>query len=110
MHLNREESSEYLFFVLINNHYVDAFLLVSPAWVDAVDNEEDYSDHLTYGRYSLQILTNGKVNKQGKLQSDSQIFRRKNPHEFLWLRPDDPPLIRRQLLLYDWRMIIFGSV
>lgn len=53
MHLNREESSEYLFFVLINNHYVDAFLLVSPAWVDAVDNEEDYSDHLTYGRYSL---------------------------------------------------------
>ncbi|KAJ8513102.1 hypothetical protein OPV22_003536 [Ensete ventricosum] len=47
----------------------------------AVDTEEDYRDHLTYGRYSLQILMNGKVNRQGNLHSDSTVFKRKNPHE-----------------------------
>ncbi|XP_065046485.1 protein OSB1, mitochondrial-like isoform X1 [Musa acuminata AAA Group] len=40
-------------------------------------------------------------NRQRKLFPGSADFRHKHTHDGLWLRPDDPSWVRRQLQLYD---------
>ncbi|KAJ6847617.1 protein OSB1, mitochondrial-like isoform X1 [Iris pallida] len=47
---------------------------------------------------------NRKEKREGKLNPNYPDFKHKDTKECLWLHPDDPPWVRKQLQLYDSKM------
>ncbi|XP_020276175.1 protein OSB1, mitochondrial-like isoform X2 [Asparagus officinalis] len=68
------------------------------------DNDERYRDRLRLWQVFFANPHEWWDNRQDKRNPGSPDFKHKDTKECLWLNPDDPPWIRKQLQLYDSSM------
>ncbi|XP_008792689.1 protein OSB1, mitochondrial-like [Phoenix dactylifera] len=67
-------------------------------------HEEEYGGRLHLWQVFFANPYEWWDNRQSKPYSGCPDFKHKDTRECLWLRPDDPPWVRRQLELYDSNM------
>lgn len=68
------------------------------------DTEERYRERLKLWQVFFANPQEWWDNRQGKRNPRAPDFKHKDTNECLWINPDDPPWVRKQLQLYDSSM------